>query len=126
MPSVSVILPTLIGCIALSSGGTHADTIFLKDGRAIRDARIVVEQDGFVSLQTPGRQLTIQRISIDRIQKEKSIFDAFDAMRAQAKNNSAAGQWDGSRELARVCCSRPVVYGGSRWVVSQHYSALSL
>jgi len=82
-------------------GPSHlgADTVLLKSGGKILDARILKEEAGMVHLRTPGGKMGVPRDKIESIEKGKSVFDEFDDQLARIKKGDA----DGRFKLAQWC-----------------------
>jgi hypothetical protein len=66
-----------------------ADTVHMKNGGLIKDARILREEGDTVHLRTPGGRMGVPRSAISRIEKGKSVFDEFDEMRAKVPRGDA-------------------------------------
>jgi hypothetical protein len=63
----------------------QADVVFLKNQGTVQNCRVLKEELGRVYLRTPGGQMGIPKEEIIRIEAAKSVFDAFDELRAKLK-----------------------------------------
>jgi hypothetical protein len=92
-----------------------ADTVLLKNQGKIFNCRILAEEPGGqVFLRTLGGRMGVPRSEIVRIEKQKSVFDAYDEMLAKLGPKdmaahmklalwcrSEAGMWEEADELAK-------------------------
>jgi hypothetical protein len=92
-------LVPVLGIMILFPEAALPDTVVLKTGGTIKECRIQSEADGTVYLRTPGGTMGVPRSVIVRIEKARSLFDAFEEKRARL----APGDGSGTFNLALWC-----------------------
>lgn len=85
--------------VSLFLGTLSADTIHLKNGQHIPDARILKEDAKSVSIDTPSGKMTVPRDQIARIQRVRTIHDSYREQLEKLHENDLRGML----ELALWC-----------------------
>lgn len=76
-----------------------ADTVHLVSGGQIKNCRVLEDGEEFLVLRTSSGRMDVPKKIVKRIVPKESVFDVYDARRAQVENDNVQGLY----ELALWC-----------------------